>query len=432
MKQLWIFLILLSSCGSVKPTLNYGYGTDGIRSKKLDEYFSKLTALEQFNGVVLAFNTEKIYHKAFNLGKKKTASTFVTPDSRFDIHSISKLVAKAIILELETEGKITRDMKVRDFIPDFPRGDEITIQHLMDNASGLPREPSLEGVSKRELDPDQIIEWAKKENLAFDPGSDKTYSNVGYEILYYIIGEVTKSSFAEYVNNVYFPKLGMEQSGSRILANSMVENEIAKNHVYDDKIEQVDNVTEEDFRHSMLYANASDLQKFLGYVKSQSFSSDLENSKGIIGWSGGGDGIRTHARYNPDNDYSFVILANFDEIPLQQILTDVAKIMEDKPVEMPKAIERKEVKVSEETLKKYVGKYRFKEANNIVLELRLKKGVLEVYQDGKKLAPLIAESETVYYFDPTSNDSFEFFDSEEKDYDVLMGWKGVKLQGTKQ
>jgi len=66
----------------------------------------------------------------------------VTPDTLFQIGSITKLYTAALCLQLVEEGKLSLDAPVRKTLPDFALGDEdtathITLRHLLNHTSGL-------------------------------------------------------------------------------------------------------------------------------------------------------------------------------------------------------------------------------------------------------------------------------------------------------
>jgi hypothetical protein len=113
-----------------------------------------------------------------------------------------------------------------------------------------------------------------------------------------------------------------------------------------------------------------------------------------------------------------VLLVNYDEIPFEQIVKDVVSILENKPYEIPREINRRPMEVSRGVLQSHAGKYVFPEANHTELEFRVEGNTLVLYQDGEKVAPLFAESETVFFEDPKSSESFEFTKSQAEPYPV--------------
>lgn len=66
---------------------------------------------------------------------------------------------------------------------------------------------------------------------------------------------------------------------------------------------------------------------------------------------------------------------------------------------------------------------------NLILVISSDKKRLILSQEGTQIASLKAESETVFFDDPTEAESFEFIENSEGSFDVLMGWKGVQLKG---
>src|SRR5210317_1320347 len=100
MKQILLILlsILLIACNgtSKKKESIDSEGTNELE-KKIDEYFSALNEMGKFNGIVFASkNDTLIINKAYNLNQDINSTTYVTTESQFDIHSVSKLMAKYI------------------------------------------------------------------------------------------------------------------------------------------------------------------------------------------------------------------------------------------------------------------------------------------------------------------------------------------------
>ena len=61
----------------------------------------------------------------------------ITPTTKFRIGSVTKQFAAAAILKLQEDGKLNVTDKLSKFFPDFPRGDEVTIHHLLTHTSGI-------------------------------------------------------------------------------------------------------------------------------------------------------------------------------------------------------------------------------------------------------------------------------------------------------
>ena len=401
--------------------------------KNLEEYFSALTQIGKFNGVIyVSKNGKALINKAYNLNLDKKSSTYVAVESQFDIHSISKLMAHYLVLKLEQEGKINRKDLLSNFIANFPKGNEITIEMLLNHSSGLPREfVNFEG-NQIDLSPTEIIEIAKDQTLIFEPGQEKQYSNIGYQILYYIIGSTADKSFEQYLTDKLFSPLEMNDSGAHFYTKNNIKN-LASNHEQEDTtIVQVENVLVDEFKQARIFSTANDLNKFLNFIQNDSIAIKLVDENSIIQHSGGSDGIRAHIYTNIYTKNSFVLLANYDGIPFQKTIEDLIKIIEGRAYEVPKALNRQHISLANDVLQKYKGEYVFADMNNLALKIKAENDYLIVFQDGEKIAKLVAENDSTFFDSPKEPESFEFIQNDKGVYDLLMGWKGVKIKGIKK
>lgn len=116
--------------------------------------------------------------------------------TRFRIGSMTKAFTALLIVQLVEEGLLAFDMPVSDLFPDYPRGDAITLHHLLSHASGLP--DYLGVVDETEsYDPEELVGAVMDAPLNFDPGTAFEYSNTNYAALGVIIEAVTGQTWAE-------------------------------------------------------------------------------------------------------------------------------------------------------------------------------------------------------------------------------------------
>jgi len=422
------------ACNSVQKESPRAIIHESAKTKKLDEYFSALLSLQKFNGAVLVQKEGKvILYKAYNMVEDETSSLFVQSNSQFDVHSISKLMAKACIVNLEQNGLINRTDKLAKFIPDFPNGDKITIEHLLQNASGLPRNLSDEHEDLIKKSPAEFVDLIRNEKLLFTPGSETLYSNLGYQLVYYIISKITKKSFVQYLNDEFFEPNAMHDSGAHFYFNKSNLTRAVKNHVEDDdKIVQVPNYLGTSKNQSRVYSTLEDLLKFGNAVKSEPYRSALINKSGVLGWSGGGEGILTHMGAYLETGYELIFFSNYDEISFGRILEDVESIMTNKPYLVPKEINRKATEIDPELIKQYVGKFDMAEFNHHEFEIRLENSNAAFYQNGEAGGILSAENDTTFFGDPTDEDYFIFRKDGQGDYNMIFMHKGIPIIGKRK
>ncbi len=139
----------------------------------------------------------------------------VTPQTVFNIASVSKQFTAFAIYLLASEGKISLEDDVRKHITELPDYHTvIKVKHLLGHTSGLRDQAaiwSLAGNRSGDISTTgQILRLvAKQRNLNFTPGTAFGYCNTGYTLLAEIIHRVTGQSFAAYTEEKIFKPLGM-------------------------------------------------------------------------------------------------------------------------------------------------------------------------------------------------------------------------------
>ncbi len=429
-----LFLLCLYSCKQTNTTAVQS-SDHQLYTQELKEYFQSLTALERFNGAVLVKQEgHTLLYQEFNLDQDTLMSLHCDPQSQFDIHSISKLMAKACIVDLESEGLVSRQDPIAKYITTFPNGDNITIQHLLDNQSGLPRELSTERDDIVNLDPKALVDLIMDEQLRFEPGTESGYSNLGYQVLYYIISLITEQPFVQYLDEVYFKPLNMINTGAHFYLSKDNKDHLVTNHELDDDgIVVVPSIQGRDKNQAKLYSNINDLSLFLDHIKTQRYIDQLTNKgRNTVGWSGGGDGILSHIEYNIAGNYDLLFYSNYDEIPFGDIVLTVEKIMTKQPYDLPRLYDRQEMSIPTQTLDTYVGKYRMREFNNSLFEFKREDSQLVFYQDGVRNTVLKAETEDTFFELPTDEDYFKFQEAVDGNIEVVYYYKKVPIVGHRE
>jgi CubicO group peptidase (beta-lactamase class C family) len=140
----------------------------------------------------------------------------VTPQTIFRIASITKQFTAAAILKLQEERKLSINDKLSKFIPDFPRGDEVTLRHLLTHTSGIHNYTDDRDFLKRVAKPtttEAVIGMIKNYPYDFDPGAKWNYSNSGYMLLSYIVEQVSGQRYEDFLGEKFFQPLGMTNTG---------------------------------------------------------------------------------------------------------------------------------------------------------------------------------------------------------------------------
>jgi CubicO group peptidase (beta-lactamase class C family) len=118
----------------------------------------------------------------------------VTPQTVFDVASITKQFVAASLTMLAQEGKLGLGDNVRRWLPELPEyGAPITLQHMIYHTSGLRDYLNLFPLAGRThyypISGAQILEMMSRQRaLIFSPGEQYAYSNTAYMLL----GEFTR------------------------------------------------------------------------------------------------------------------------------------------------------------------------------------------------------------------------------------------------
>ena len=140
----------------------------------------------------------------------------VTTKTKFRIGSVTKQFTAAAILKLQEDGKLSVDDPLSKFIPDYPRGDEVKLHHLLTHTSGIhsfTSKPEFFATVASSTTPEEMIESFQNDPFDFSPGEKFQYNNSGYFLLGHIIAKVSEKSYGEYLRETFFEPLGMHDTG---------------------------------------------------------------------------------------------------------------------------------------------------------------------------------------------------------------------------
>jgi CubicO group peptidase (beta-lactamase class C family) len=141
----------------------------------------------------------------------------VTPETVFEIGSVTKQFTAAGILLLAQEGKLSVDDKISRHLKDTPESwTNITLRQLLTHTSGLKNYTGLDGFElTRHLTQAQFIRRIGREPLDFEPGEKWSYCNTGFNLLGYVIENVSGQGYWPFMRERIFGPLGMDSTTHR-------------------------------------------------------------------------------------------------------------------------------------------------------------------------------------------------------------------------
>jgi len=165
--------------------------------------------------VIVAKDGKILYQKCFGYANIQHRVP-VKPETKFRIGSMGKQFTASAILKLQEQGLLSISDPLIKYISDYPRGDEISLYHLLTHTSGIQNYTQKDGFwirSKIPIEPDSLINQFKYDSLEFSPGENWQYSNSNYFLLGQIIEKVSGKTYAEYLNCTFFVPFGMKNTG---------------------------------------------------------------------------------------------------------------------------------------------------------------------------------------------------------------------------
>ncbi|CAH0192541.1 Penicillin-binding protein 4* [Chryseobacterium sp. Bi04] len=230
-----------------------------IVRNQIDSLMTKSYERGLFNGnVLIAKNNKIIYQKSFGF-TDETKQSLLTDQSIFNPGSIAKEFNAVSIMILMERGLLNLDDHISKFNLGLPKWSEkVTIRHLINYASGIPKIENKLIIPKNDEEAWKILR--NNDTLLFEPGTSYSYDNSNVFLQRRIIEKVTGMSYQEFVTKNIIKPLKM--------TNSVFDPELGyKNRTscYD-----MDNVRcpELEFISGWLWVDSNDLYKWLHAMNS--------------------------------------------------------------------------------------------------------------------------------------------------------------------
>lgn len=199
--------LAVSACQTAPATVHTSTG------ERVDQHLSRLEAFGFAGVVLIEKNNQVLLSKGYGLADQAAQRPF-TPQTVFDIGSITKQFTAAAILKLEMEGKLSVSDPIARFFENVPSDKQaITLHHLLTHTSGLQ---DTFGDDYEPMTRDDLALKALQSKLLAPPGERHSYSNAGYSLLGIVIEKVSGQPYETVLHNKLFAPAGMTRTGYRI------------------------------------------------------------------------------------------------------------------------------------------------------------------------------------------------------------------------
>jgi CubicO group peptidase (beta-lactamase class C family) len=345
---------------------------DSSIESKIDEYLHPYLEMDAWSGVISIYEGgEPIFQKAYGLADREW-NIPNTIDTKFRIASISKVFTEVAILQLVEANKLSLDHTLEKYISDYPRGSEITINHLLNHRAGIPHlnsYPNYDELIKHDYAINDIIDLFKNKPLDFEPGERYRYSNSGYVLLAFIIQEVSGLKYAEYLQKEILNPFNLFNTG--IDENSRILENRAKGYMFNNAgiLVNADYVNMSiKIGGGSMYSTANDLNRFLQSLLRRKLIDatlhELPNfgeieGEAVFTASGRVQGFCHQITHRLDQELTILVLGNHYSNLALPISDDIHQIVTERPYNIPENYLAKEIQIPYDVLKEYEGQYDF-------------------------------------------------------------------------
>lgn len=178
----------------------------------------------------------------------------ITANDLFEIGSITKSFTALILLQLQTENKLSLKDPLGKWLPQYPQWKDVTLTQLLNMTSGIPNysaDPEFEKAADKNMyrvwTDEQLLAYAHPEQpIKRNPERLFEYSNSNYILAALVIEKITNDSFANQLavrilnnpkvslNNTYYPA---GPNGATILKS--ISDRMVHGYYFDEKTNKV-------------------------------------------------------------------------------------------------------------------------------------------------------------------------------------------------
>jgi CubicO group peptidase (beta-lactamase class C family) len=326
-------------------------------SDAVAHYVQAEMARQHIPGVALlvSHNGEPVRAQGFGFSNVELQVP-VKPETVFQSGSVGKQFTATAVMMLVEQGKISLDDSITKYFPEAPATwKPVTVRHLLSHTGGFTDYPKNFDFRKDRSE-DELLKIVEAIPLAFPPGTNWSYSNLGYLTLGILIHRVTGTFYGDVLQERIFGPLGMQTtriiSEANIIPNRSAGYRLVKGELKNQEwVSPVLNTTADGSLYfsildlakwdAALYTGKllkrSSLEQMWSVVKlnngkpnsgNYGFGWEITNSHGhrLIDHDGAWQGFKTQISRYVDDKLTVVVLANLAEANPGKIAEHVAEL----------------------------------------------------------------------------------------------------------
>ncbi|ACL76982.1 serine hydrolase [Ruminiclostridium cellulolyticum] len=237
--------------------------------KFCDDFFKKYMEKDSVPGAIISVvkNGQILLKKGYGYADLKNKVPINPDKTAFYICSIGKLFTGTAVIQLYEKGKIKDlndnvNMYLKKIKVNNKFTNPVTFSNLLTHTSGLDEGSVIGGASKTK---DEILSYEdylkmKLGSVLREPGSFTRYSNLGYNLLGYLVEGISEMPFRDYIKTNILEPLGMTNS----TAGEIPDN-LAIPYIFDGTTMQpsTSEINLPGLGEGCIYSTADDMAKFM-------------------------------------------------------------------------------------------------------------------------------------------------------------------------
>lgn len=368
---LCIFILCCASLASVLPRPMLA--ADSALEERIDAYLQPYLEIGHLSGTILvAKGDEVVYHRSFGLADHEL-NVANTTRTRYGVGSVNKPMTIVVLARLIEDGKLALSDKLSEYAPEFPRGDEITIEHLLNHSSGIAHRVTSDLDETQPQTAATMLALAAKSELVFEPGADTVYSSAGFSVLARVLEIASGESYSALLDRYVLIPAGMAET-TDVGSRQIMKNR-AKAYFFDTA--GLVNAPPGDISYLVgagsVFSTPADLYAMQQALSAGKFgelaSTALVRENGSFSWNGSAAGYRTFADRDAESGISLIMASNLMSGAIDRIREAVPAITAGADVPIPATINAVAVDVDASALESYQGFYQLRPGRNLQLRV---------------------------------------------------------------